>query len=195
MFFVVGLGNPGCEYEGTRHNVGFEVVDRLAQRHTFPAFRTYNKASISRGAIRKQDVLLMKPQTYMNLSGDAVQANLHTFQGAVGDLVVIYDEMDFEPGTVKLKRGGGHAGHKGLRSIMSHLGRDFCRVRVGIGKGKAGAGVDHVLSTFDPQTRPHIEDAIERAADAVQFLIQDGLSKAMNRINAQNGGTTKERQL
>jgi PTH1 family peptidyl-tRNA hydrolase len=184
MWFVVGLGNPGREYAKTRHNVGFDVVERLAARHRFAAAREMSGALIQRGRIAGQEVMLLQPQTYMNLSGDAVGAIVRFYKAEGETLVVVHDELDFDPGVVRMKVGGGHGGHNGLRSIISHLGDGFVRVRVGIGKpASKEEGADHVLSKPDAATRKVMAEAIERAADAVELVLREGVQKAMNEVN------------
>jgi PTH1 family peptidyl-tRNA hydrolase len=184
MWFVVGLGNPGREYARTRHNLGFDVVERLGVRHRFPAAREVSGALTSRGRIAGQEVMLIQPQTYMNLSGDAVGALVRFYKADEASLVVVHDELDFEPGQVRVKVGGGHGGHNGLRSVMAHMGDEFIRVRVGIGKPpNKDSGADHVLSRPDPMTRQLLEEAIDRAADAVELVIAEGVAQAMNRVN------------
>lgn len=186
MRFVVGLGNPGREYVGTRHNLGFEVVDELARRHGYPAFRRFKNADVSRGEIAGQQVLLVKPLTYMNLSGDAVGAILGFYKGEASDVVAVHDELDFEPGVVRLKQGGGHGGNNGVRSLCSHIGRDFARVRLGIGKPR-GNGADHVLSRFTASERIAVDRAVEVAADAVEAILAEGMPRAMSRFNQRAG--------
>ncbi|MBI5508286.1 MAG: aminoacyl-tRNA hydrolase [Deltaproteobacteria bacterium] len=184
MWFVAGLGNPGREYEGTRHNVGFEVVSMLADRHRYPAARDTQGAKVAKGRIGREEVLLIQPQTYMNLSGDAIGAIVRFYKGEGSSLVVIHDELDFEPGVVRVKVGGGHGGHNGLRSIILHLGDAFVRVRVGIGKPpKDRPGADHVLSRFDGRTRAVMEKAVVTAADAVEAVVALGAPMAMGRFN------------
>jgi peptidyl-tRNA hydrolase, PTH1 family len=184
MWFVVGLGNPGREYAKTRHNVGFDVVDRLATRHRFSAVREMSGALTQKGRIFGQEVMLLQPQTYMNLSGDAVGAIVRFYKAEGESLIVVHDELDFEPGVVRMKVGGGHGGHNGLRSVISHMGDGFVRVRVGIGKpASKEEGADHVLSRPDPTTRKLMEEAIDKAADAVELVIAEGVPKAMNQVN------------
>lgn len=183
MLFVVGLGNPGTEHVATRHNIGFEVVERLADRHGYPRPRRFKNADVYRGTIKGHDALLIRPLTYMNLSGDAVGSIVRYYKGEERDVIVIHDELDFEPGEVRVKLGGGHGGHNGVRSVASHLGRDFVRVRVGIGKPPAGRGATHVLSRFDALDRRIVDDAVEDSADAVEMIIDKGVQKAMNRYN------------
>lgn len=184
MVLVIGLGNPGAKYAGTRHNVGFEAVDLLADRHGFSAPRTLFKAETRRGFISGTDVLLLKPMTFMNLSGDAVGQALRYFKAEASEMIVIHDELDFEPGKVRVKKGGGHGGHNGLRSIIQHSSNEFARIRLGIGKPQnAGRGADHVLSLFDKRSRLLIDEALVRSADAVEAIFKEGLSRAMNEFN------------
>jgi PTH1 family peptidyl-tRNA hydrolase len=184
MAFVVGLGNPGGEYQGTRHNVGYEVVDKIAEMHHFSTEKEFRGALVSRGRVGGQEVMLVKPTTYMNLSGDAVGAIVRFYKQEDAEVIVAHDELDFEPGQVRVKIGGGHGGHKGLRSILSHLDRDFIRVRVGIGKPKSSMeGADWVLSRFDGTTRGEIDDAIDAASRAIELILEQGVQKAMNVFN------------
>ena len=171
---VVGLGNPGRSYERTRHNIGFLVADELARRHG-GEFRKKKKAEAAPvGLPPSGNVTLVKPQTYMNNSGVAVGGY------KAENLVVIHDELDLPPGTVRVKVGGGAGGHNGLRSIMSQLGADFIRVRVGIGRPPTGLTVtDYVLGKMDSAVR----DAVNEAADAVEAVIESGPETAMNRFN------------
>ena len=149
MHLIVGLGNPGAEYAGHRHNVGFMAVDEIARHHNFPAFRQKFSALVSEGVVDGEKLLLLKPQTFMNLSGDAVGQAAKFYKLTPADISVIHDELDLAPGKVRIKSGGGHGGHNGLRSIEAHLGKDFVRVRIGIGHPGHKERVNpHVLSNF-----------------------------------------------
>ncbi|MEZ0310759.1 MAG: aminoacyl-tRNA hydrolase [Myxococcota bacterium] len=184
MFLVVGLGNPGKDYDGTKHNVGFELVDSLARRLNAPRWKSELRAETCKVKVGNADVLLVKPQTYMNLSGESVQALAHYYKVEPASVIVAHDELDFEPGTVKLKVGGGHGGNNGLRSIIAHLGADFVRLRIGIGKPpQSDRGADWVLSRFNKATRPLIDDALIKADQAIESIIVNGVAKAMNAIN------------
>ena len=184
MHVVVGLGNPGRKYEGTRHNVGFEVVELLARRHGLPALKVSKNAAVSKGKIVAEDVILARPLTYMNLSGDAIGPLLRYYKVEPEQLIVIHDELDFEPGDVRLKNGGGHGGHNGLRSTIDHVGREFVRVRIGIGKPPGSQdGSSFVLSRFDRSSRELIDQAIDDAADAVELVLEHGIKSAMNSFN------------
>ena len=187
MIAVVGLGNPGAEYAGTRHNVGFAALELLAGRHRIELGRTRHRARFGTGRIAGQSVLLAEPLTFMNLSGEAVRPLLsyHGIDPAEG-LVVIHDEADLEPGTVRIKQGGGIAGHNGLESLLAHLGsNDFLRVRIGIGRpaGRPEKMADWVLSRPAPAEAPLVEESIGAAADAVEAILRDGPARAMGAVN------------
>jgi peptidyl-tRNA hydrolase, PTH1 family len=186
MNFVVGLGNPGKKYDATRHNVGFEVIDDLATRHRFGPSKVFKKAEISRGRISGKDVLLIRPLTFMNLSGEAVGPVVRYYRGECEDMVVVHDELDFEPGAVKLKKGGGHGGHNGLKSIAEHMGKDFTRIRLGVGKPPPGRGANHVLGRFCAEDRILVNEAIVRSSDAVESLFNRGLALTMGDYNQNN---------
>ena len=185
---VVGLGNPGPEYVGTRHNVGFEVVDLLADRHGARLRRSRrDRALVDEVAIGRQRVVLAEPQTYMNESGQAVGPLVRRCGiDDLAHLVVVHDELDLPVGRMKVKFGGGLAGHNGLRSIKSHLHDDgFVRVRIGVGKPPSkDQGVDHVLRRPAKAVRLALGEMVERAADAVEAVLVDGVEAAMNRFNA-----------
>ena len=183
MFLVVGLGNPGKKYERNRHNVGFMVAERLRGSKALPDFR--EKFS---GLFAKGDTLaLLEPQTFMNLSGDAVQPAAAFLKVEPARIVVVHDELDIPWKDVRLKVGGGHAGHNGLRSIIQRLGTpEFIRVRVGIGRpppGFRGDVADYVLSDFDAVERAELPDVVDRAAAAVEKVLSDGIAAAMNALN------------
>ncbi|MCU0232082.1 MAG: aminoacyl-tRNA hydrolase [Acidobacteria bacterium] len=187
MIAVVGLGNPGAEYDGTRHNVGFAVVDLLAGRHRIELGRTRHRARFGTGRIAGESVLLAQPLTYMNLSGEAVRPLLayHGIDPTDG-LIVVHDEADLEPGAVRIKRGGGIAGHNGLESLLAHLGEaDFLRVRIGIGRpvGRPEKMADWVLSRPTPTEAPLLAESIAAAADAVEAILRDGAERAMGAVN------------
>ena len=176
MFLVVGLGNPGREHEGNRHNVGFMLVDGIRAAEGWPEYREKFKGLLTRGEVHSEsgrcDVSLLKPQTYMNLSGESVQPAAAFLKVPPERIVVVHDELDLPWRDVRLKVGGGHAGHNGLRSIIQCLGTpDFTRVRVGIGKppaGFRGSGADWVLSAFDPLERAELPDVLRAAETAVR---------------------------
>jgi PTH1 family peptidyl-tRNA hydrolase len=170
----VGLGNPGRSYERTRHNVGYLVADELARRHG-GSWRRKKKTEAA--PVGLEDATLVKPTTFMNNSGSALAGY------RAEDLIVVHDDLDLEAGTVRVKVGGGAGGHNGLRSIIEHLGPEFVRVRVGIGRPPMGVTVtDYVLSRMDAAVR----DAVSRAADAVEAVVEEGPEAAMNRFNVRS---------
>ncbi|MGH9261653.1 MAG: aminoacyl-tRNA hydrolase [Acidimicrobiales bacterium] len=183
---VVGLGNPGAEYEGSRHNVGAQVVDLLAQRHGGVLKRSKERALVAEVRIGDKRVTLAFPQTFMNLSGESV-AMLAKRHGITDpeQLVIVQDELDLPLARVRVKRGGGLAGHNGLRSIKAHLHTDdFLRVRIGVGKpAHKEQGLDHVLRRVGKRERTELDIAVQEAADAVELILSDGVDAAMNRVN------------
>jgi PTH1 family peptidyl-tRNA hydrolase len=186
MLLVVGLGNPGREYASHRHNVGFMAVDGLALRVKADPFREKFSGEWARAEIAGEPAILLKPQTYMNESGRSVQAALAFFKIAPDELVVLHDELDIPFGELRLKPGGGHAGHNGLRSIMAVAGGDFGRVRLGIGRpppGSRGEVVDFVLSSFDADERAALPDLLKKAGDSVLDIARRGFGPAMNARN------------
>lgn len=183
---VVGLGNPGPEFDGTRHNVGAEVVSTLASRHGGRLAKSKERSLTAEVMIEGARVALAFPQTYMNRSGEAVQVLARRYGIEEGDkLLVIHDELDLDVGRLKIKQGGGLAGHNGLRSITQHVGTtDFMRLRLGVGKPPASQlGRDWVLRRPSKAQRDELDVAIERAADCVEMLLRDGLDATMNIIN------------
>ena len=195
MRVVVGLGNPGARYEETRHNVGFRVADRLAKAPGY-VFRADRSGALvaagrlpprpdgSEGAVGT--ILIVKPQGFMNLSGEEVGRLLRWHRLAADALIVVHDDLDLEPGRIQIKNGGGHGGHNGLRSIIDHLGTGaFTRVRVGIGRPPRNGedAAEYVLSPFTKTERPLIEEAVGRADEAAAMLAEGRTAEAMNRFN------------
>jgi peptidyl-tRNA hydrolase, PTH1 family len=182
---VVGLGNPGAEYERTRHNVGAEVVELLATRHGARLKKGKERALVDEVRIGGRRVALAIPLTYMNDSGDALRLLARRYGVEPEQIVVVHDELDLPVAALRVKSGGGLAGHNGLRSIKSHLHSDaFQRVRIGVGKPVSKErGADHVLNKFSPRERAEVDVTIEQAADAVEAIVADGVDAAMNRFN------------
>jgi PTH1 family peptidyl-tRNA hydrolase len=184
---IVGLGNPGREYESSRHNAGFLVVDELRRRAGLPDFKEKFSGVWTKGDAFGQPIAILKPLTYMNLSGDSVQPCAAFLKIAPADIVVVHDETDLPWKDVRLKVGGGHAGNNGIRSVIQRLGTpEFVRVRVGVGKpgpGFKGDVADWVLSGFDPVERAEWPDVEGRAIDAVRMILEKGLNAAMNAAN------------
>jgi peptidyl-tRNA hydrolase, PTH1 family len=182
---VVGLGNPGDEYRGSRHNVGAEVVELLAERHGGRLRKRKERALVDEVTIDGRRVALAVPLTYVNDSGHAVGALVRRFGVTPEQLVVVHDELDLPVAELKVKAGGGLAGHNGLRSIVAHLHtEDFQRLRIGVGKPVSKEqGADHVLNRFGKRERSEVDVTIEQAADAVEAIARDGVDAAMNRFN------------
>lgn len=182
---VVGLGNPGDEYRGSRHNLGAEVVELLAERHGGRLRKRKERALVDEVTIDGRRVALAVPLTYVNDSGNAVGALVRRFGVSPEQLVVVHDELDLPVAELKVKSGGGLAGHNGLRSIVAHLHtQDFQRVRLGVGKPVSKErGADHVLNRFGKRERAEVDVTIEQAADAVEAIARDGVDAAMNRFN------------
>lgn len=188
MLFVVGLGNPGREYVTTRHNVGFMAVDELARRADAEPFRDKFSGRLARATLGGEPALLLEPSTYMNDSGRCVQAAMAFHKVALSELLVVHDELDLAFGTVRLKLGGGHAGHNGLRSIMTALGTpDFARLRFGIGRpppGFRGDVASFVLGPFDAVEAGNLADPLRTAVESVLEVAARGIAAAMNVRNA-----------
>lgn len=186
MFLIVGLGNPGLSYIRTRHNTGFLVVDRLASGFALSGWKLKSKVLIGIVNFSGHKIILAKPQTYMNNSGEAVKSLLNWYGPENLNLLVIYDDLDLPAGQLRIRSKGGDGGHQGLKSIIGMLGsREFARIRVGIGRPAEPEMdvVDWVLGRFSPREAEIIEQAVEKAARAAQVIITDGLEKAMNQFN------------
>lgn len=184
MKIVVGLGNPGSEYSETRHNAGFMAIDELARRWRLDNWRSKHQALIAeyRG---DEQVLLVKPQTYMNLSGVAVGELARWYKVPAQDVIVAYDDLDLPAGKLRMRLKGGSGGHRGIESLLAHLGQDsFVRVRIGIGRPPSGwEVVNYVLGRFTDDEAPLIDQAVKKAAEAIESAISDGVNKAMNKYN------------
>jgi PTH1 family peptidyl-tRNA hydrolase len=193
---IVGLGNPGPQYKGTRHNVGFEVVDLLARRASVGFESAPAEALIARWRRTddglKNDVLLVKPLTFMNLSGQAVGELVRYFKIEVADLLVIVDEVHLPLGKLRARKRGSAGGHNGLKSVIAHLGDEFARLRVGVGRGEGQRNLaDHVLSRFEKDEAAEVERMTARAADAAEMFITSGIEAVMNAFNGGDPATTE----
>lgn len=184
MRLVVGLGNPGSRYEKTRHNLGFGVIDTLAARWRIDVSRQKFHAWLGDGEVAGQRVVLLKPATFMNLSGLAVRAATAFYKLSPQELIVVLDDLDLPVGKVRVRAAGSSGGHRGLENIIALLGTDaFCRVRIGIGGDAKREAVEHVLSEFAPAERERVDAAVSRAADAVECWLAEGVAAAMNKFN------------
>jgi PTH1 family peptidyl-tRNA hydrolase len=185
MRVVVGLGNPGRQYHGTRHNVGFDVLDGLASAPGAGRFRSQFAAQVAELMEGNEKVLLVKPETFMNLSGRSVRQVLDFYQIETPSLLVVCDDVNLPLGKLRIRSKGSHGGHNGLRDIQNHLGtQEYSRLRIGVGAADKGEMVDHVLGRFRPGEKPVIEDAILTAMQAVGVWVNLGVEVCMNRYNA-----------
>ena len=183
MKLIVGLGNPGKKYEHTRHNMGFDVVDLFATQAQIDIDKEAFKGLVGRGKVFDEDIYILKPQTYMNLSGESVREIVNYFKIDLEDIIVIYDDMALEPGKIRLRASGSSGGHKGMQNIIDNLNtEDIKRIRIGIGEPTYDT-IDYVLSKPLKEERPLIDDAIKLACDALKELLKENFDKAMTNFN------------
>ena len=189
MFLIAGLGNPGKEYENTRHNAGFMVLDALADKLGADISEKKHKALCGKAVIGGQKVILLKPQTYMNSSGESIRAAADYYKVDPEDILVVYDDISLAPGQLRIRAKGSAGGHNGIKSIIAHLGtQEFPRIKVGVGdKPKKMDLADYVLSRFSKEDRAVMEDAFREAAGAVETMITQGADAAMNQFNGHKG--------
>jgi PTH1 family peptidyl-tRNA hydrolase len=184
MLLFVGLGNPGAKYQNNRHNVGFMVVDEIARRHGFAPWRRRFQGETAEGTLERERVILLKPMTYMNDSGQSVQEASNFFKLAQGEITVFHDEIELPPAKLRVKVGGGIAGHNGLRSISAHIGNDYRRVRLGVGHpGVKELVHSHVLNDFAKSERPWVETLVDAIADNVGLLATGRDSTFQNKVH------------
>lgn len=186
MYVIAGLGNPAGKYEKTRHNAGFDVIDRLADKYNIKITDRKHKALCGTGIIAGEKVLLVKPQTFMNLSGESIGAILNFYKiEPETNLIVIYDDISLAPGKLRIRKKGSAGGHNGIKSIIAHVKtQEFQRIKVGVGEKPPGWDLaDYVLGHFSKEERKLAEDAFDRAADAVEYMIKGETDKAMNLFN------------
>jgi PTH1 family peptidyl-tRNA hydrolase len=185
MKIVVGLGNPGKRYDGTRHNVGFAVVDALATATGVGRFQERFDAQMTEWFADGTKVLLLKPETFMNLSGRAVRQAVDFYQAETGDVLVVCDDINLPLGKLRFRARGTHGGHNGLRDIQNHLGTtEYSRLRIGVGAPEGeGEAIDHVLGRFRPGEKPVIADALSQAVQGVDLWVRQGIEKCMNQYN------------
>ena len=186
MYLIAGLGNPTRQYDHTRHNVGFDVIDALAEKYHISINEKKHKALLGKGVINGQKVILAKPQTYMNLSGESLVELVNYYKlDPESELIVIYDDISFSPGNLRIRESGSAGGHNGLKDIIGRLGtQKFMRVKIGVGaKPKGWDLADHVLGRFGSNERKLVEEAQERACKAVEMILADSVDAAMNQFN------------
>lgn len=189
MHIIVGLGNPGREYVGTRHNVGFDVISRLSEDYNIPLDFKKHKALCGRGRIEGQRVLLAQPQTFMNASGESIRELMDYYKVSTENIIIVYDDISLDVGQLRVRPKGSAGGHNGIKSIIQHMGtQEFPRVRVGVGDKPRGWDlVDYVLSRFPASEEPTMQEAFERAAAACKVILLDGVEEAMNQFNRKIG--------
>ena len=185
MYLIVGLGNPGREYEHTRHNAGFDAIDVLAGKLGADVKEKKHKGLCGKGMIAGEKVILLKPQTFMNLSGESVRAAADFYKIDAEHMIVLYDDIDLDVGKLRVRAKGSAGGHNGIKNIIAHMGtQEFPRVRLGVGaKPDRMDLADYVLGRFSQVERPVMEDAFEEAAEAAIAVVEDGIDAAMNRFN------------
>jgi PTH1 family peptidyl-tRNA hydrolase len=183
MKLFVGLGNPGAKYAGNRHNIGFMALDRIASDHGFGPWRRAYQGQVSEGRLGAEKVVLLKPETFMNLSGQSVRAAADFYKLGVEAITVFHDELDLAPGKCRVKQGGGHAGHNGLRSIHAHMSEAYARVRLGIGHpGHKDAVADYVLHDFAKADQDWLDDLLRGLSDGAPHLADGDAAKFMNAV-------------
>ena len=186
MFLVVGLGNPGQKYDKTRHNIGFDVIDAIGEKYNIDINEKKSKGLCGSGYVEGQKVILVKPQTFMNLSGDCVAPLMNFYKlDLETELIVIFDDISLDPGNIRIRKKGSAGGHNGIKDIIAKTGSDrFSRIKVGVGAKPADWDLaDHVLSRFSKEDRVSVEDAIDEAVDALALMVQDRTDEAMNLYN------------
>ena len=193
MIVIAGLGNPGRKYENTRHNMGFLTIDRIAEKNDIKVNKKKHRALVGDGFISGRKVLLVKPQTYMNLSGESLREVMNYYNVDIGDLIVIYDDFDIETGSLRIRKKGSAGSHNGMKSVIYQLKDDgFPRVRVGIGKSGSLDWKDFVLGKVGGAESDAISQAISNAADAVECMISEGIDIAMNKYNKKKKKTAEK---
>ena len=186
MFLIVGLGNPGKEYDGTRHNIGFEAVDYIADKYNIELNRIKFKGVFGEGFIDGKKVILLKPTTYMNLSGESIREVINFYKISNEEVIVIYDDISLEVGRLRIREKGSHGGHNGIKSIIANLGTDvFPRIKIGVGAPK-GNLVSHVLGKFSDDEVEVLRETIKASSDALNIMVKSDTKEAMNRFNGFN---------
>lgn len=195
MYVICGLGNPGKKYANTRHNMGFITIDQLAEKHDIKVDKVKFKALVGEGRIAGQKVLLVKPQTYMNLSGESVQEVMHFYKLDPEELIVIYDDLDLEVGALRLRKFGSAGTHNGMRSVVQHLNSDrFPRIRLGIGANGKRDIIDHVIGGFSKDEVPVLEEAVTKAVSAIECMLGEGIDRAMSQYNTKKKSKKAEKK-
>lgn len=185
MYLIVGLGNPEEEYSNTRHNMGFDTINHLSQKLNITVAKEKFKALYGDGIINNEKVILLKPQTYMNLSGNSVKEFVDFYKISKEEILVIYDDMDIGTGKIKIRKKGSAGGHNGMKSIISMLGtEEFTRIRIGIGRPEHnGDDINYVIGSIPEEEIPKLEEGVEKAKEAVIEILKNGVDSAMNKLN------------
>ncbi len=184
MYVIAGLGNPGKKYEKTRHNIGFITIDQLAEKHNINVDKLKFKALVGEGRISDQKIVLIKPQTFMNLSGESIQEVMNFYKLPPENLIVIYDDIDIELGTLRIRKSGSAGTHNGMRSIVQHLNsQGFPRIRIGMGGPQKGNLVDFVIGGFTKDEEKVLYDTVSTAIKAIECIVESGTDLAMNKYN------------
>ena len=196
FYCIVGLGNPGRQYEETKHNVGFKVIDKLAEKYDIKVDKFKNKAFVGDGTIRNKRVLLVKPQTYMNLSGESVREIVNFYKIPQERFVVIFDDTSLPCGSVRIREKGSHGGHNGIRNIIDQMGTDqFYRIKVGIGEKPSGWDLaDYVLGKFNEDDLPAMDEGMDKAVKGVELMLSRGIAEAANRVNQKPKTMKKQKE-
>ena len=185
MYLIIGLGNPEEEYSKTRHNMGFNAINKIAEQYGIKVNKSKFQGLYESAIIEGQKVMLIKPQTYMNLSGECIKQFVDFYKIPNEDILVIYDDMDIEPGKIKIRKKGGAGGHNGMKSIIKMLGtEEFARIRTGIGRPKHnGDDINYVIWAIPEEEIPKLQDGVEKAKEAVIEILKNGIDSAMNKLN------------
>lgn len=185
MYIIVGLGNPEPEYSNTRHNMGFDTINKLAKKYNIEFSKTNFKGIYGTGIIEGEKVILLKPQTYMNLSGESIKEIINFYKLNTDNLIIIYDDIDIEPGIIKLRKTGGPGTHNGMKSVIKEIGTEkFSRVRIGIGKPEhKGDLINYVIGKIPEEDKKILEKSTDVAKEAIEEIIKSGMDKAMNLFN------------
>lgn len=183
MYLIVGLGNPGKEYDHTRHNIGFDAIDKISSRYNIDLNRTKFKGMYGEGFINSEKVILLKPLTYMNLSGESLREITSFYKIKSENIIVIYDDVDLEPGRVRIRKKGSSGGHNGIKSILYHLeNEDFIRIKLGVGKAERDM-ISHVLGKFNLEDQEKIQEVLNCTIDIIDTIIKESVDSAMNKYN------------
>ena len=185
MYLIVGLGNPEQDYSNTRHNMGFDTINKLAKQYEIEISRNKFKGLYGTGTIEDEKVILLKPQTFMNLSGESIKEIIQFYKLDIDNLIIIYDDIDIKPGTIKIRKAGGPGTHNGVKSVVHELNtQNFKRVRVGIGMPKEGQDlIEYVIGAISEEDKEKLEKATDLAKDAIIEIIKNGIDTAMNKFN------------